>query len=387
VCLLFACFGTTLATWAVHLPTLQHTTGMTTAMVGTLLLISGVGALAGMQVCGVLLDRLSVSSVTLATGVAMAVSVLVPLAATTTAGAVGGALLFGVATGSADVSMNSAAVGVERAYGRPIMASFHAVFSLGSVAGSLLATIAFALHLPARPATAAVSVLVVAVLAGISRWLTGFSFRAGDDNGPCGDPSATTPVREQVSRRRVVVLGVLAFLLLLSEGGAMDWSSLHAQQHFAAQPALGSLAFGCFVTAMTVGRLCVDGIAARIGPVAVVRWGCALAAVGIGTVIVAPVIPVAFVGWLMFGLGLAGGIPQVFTAAGDAGQGSGRVLARVVGMGYVAMMAGPALIGWLAQVSSMNAALLLPLGATAVCGLAAAAVGPRDSANRKDCAA
>lgn len=387
MCLLFACFGTTLATWAVHLPALQRTTGMTTAMVGTVLLISGVGALAGMQVCGVLLDRLSVSSVTLAAGVAMAVSVLVPLSATTTAEAVGGALLFGVATGSADVSMNSAAVGVERACGRPIMASFHAVFSLGSVAGSLLATSAFALHLPTRPATAAVSVLVVAVLAGISRWLTGFSFRVGDDGGPNGDPSATTPVRKQVSRRRVVVLGVLAFLLLLSEGGAMDWSSLHAQQHFVAQPALGSLAFGCFVTAMTVGRLCVDGIAAQIGPVAVVRWGCALAAVGIGTVIVAPVIPVAFVGWLLFGLGLAGGIPQVFTAAGNAGEGSGQVLARVVGMGYVAMMAGPALIGWLAQLSSLNAALLLPLGATAICGLAAAAVGPRDSANRKDCAA
>jgi len=360
---------------------------MTTAMVGTVLLASGIGALAGMQVCGVLLDRLNGSYVTLAAGVAMAVSVLVPLTATTTAGALGGALVFGVATGSADVSMNSAAIGVERAYGRPIMASFHAVFSLGSVAGSLLASVAFVLHLPALPAAGAVAVLVVAVLAGISRWLVGFSFRIKDDSRPNRDPSAMPPVRQQVSRPRVVVLGVLAFLLLLSEGGAMDWSSLHAQQHFAAQPALGSLAFGCFVTAMTVGRFCIDGIAARIGPVAVVRWGCALAAVGIGTVIVAPVISVAFVGWLLFGFGLSGGIPQVFTAAGDVGEGSGQVLAGVVGMGYVAMMAGPALIGWLAQLSSMNAALLLPLCATAACVPAAAAVGPRSGTKRKDCAA
>lgn len=387
MCLLFACFGTTLATWAVHLPTLQHATGMTTAMVGTVLLTSGIGALVGMQVCGVLLDRLSGPSVTLSAGMAMAVSVLVPLAAATTAGALGGALLFGVATGAADVSMNAAAIGVERVYGRPIMASFHAVFSLGSVAGSLLATVAFAFHLPALAAAAVVSVLVVTVLAAISRWLVGFTLRAGEDGVPNEDLAVIPPERKAASLHRVVVLGLLAFLLLLSEGGAMDWSSLHAQQHFAAHPAVGSLTFGCFVTAMTLGRFCVDRIAARVGAAVVVRWGCTLATLGIGTVIVAPVISVALVGWLLFGLGLSGGIPQVFTAAGGAGEGSSQVLARVVGMGYVAMLAGPALIGWLAQLSSINTALLLPLCATAVCVLAAAAVGPRDTANVKDCAA
>ncbi len=356
-------------------------------MVGTVLLTSGIGALVGMHVCGVLLDRLTGSLVTPVAGVAMAVGVLVPLAATTTMWAVGGALLFGIVTGSADVSMNAAAVEVERAYGRPIMASFHAVFSLGNVAGSLLATVAFARHLPSLPAAVAVSVLVVTVLAGMSSWLVGFSFRAGDDTPPNRDPRGSQLVPTVASLRRVVVLGALAFLLLLSEGGAMDWSSLHAQQHFAAQPAAGSLAFGCFVTAMTVGRFCVDRIAARIGAASVVRWGCALATLGIGTVIVAPAISVALVGWLLFGLGLSGGIPQVFTAAGDSGEGSGQVLARVVGMGYVAMMAGPALIGWLAQLTSINTALLLPLCATAVGVMAAASVAPNGGASRKDCAA
>lgn len=371
--MLFACFGMSMATWAVHLPSVQRATGMSTAMVGTILLISGVGALAGMQISGPLADRLGGSTVGLFTGGAMALSVLAPLAAPSTPWVAGGALLFGAATGSADVAMNAAAVEVERAYGRPIMGSFHAVFSMGSVAGSLLATIGFVLRATTVEASAAVAAIVVLILIGVSRLLR------------CADADAPVPVvsEESVSGTRstpdllrVIVLGVLAFLLLLSEGAAMDWSSLHAQQHFGAAPALGSVAFGCFVTAMTLGRFCADRIAGRFGSVATVRWGCLLAASGVTTVFLAPGIPGALIGWLVFGFGLAGGIPQVFTAAGNIGTGSGRVLARVVGMGYVAMLAGPALIGWLAELSSINTALLLPLCAILLCAAAAPAVRP-----------
>lgn len=375
VCTLFACFGMTMATWAVHLPSVQRATGMSTAMVGTILLISGMGALAGMQVCGPLADRLGSSTVGLFAGAAMAVSVLAPLAASSTAWVAGGALLFGAATGSADVAMNAAAVDVERTYGRPIMGSFHAIFSMGSVAGSALATVGFLLHLPTLAASAAVALIVVAILLAVSG-----SLRGADLGDPVVEVPAETP-SEPTSRSahllRVIVLGSVAFLLLLSEGAAMDWSSLHAQQHFTAAPALGSVAFGCFVTAMTIGRFGADRIAGRFGSVATVRWGCVLAALGVSTVFLAPGIPVALAGWVLFGFGLAGGIPQVFTAAGNIGPASGRVLARVVGMGYVAMLAGPALIGWLAELSSINTALLLPLCAIAVCAIAAPAVRPR----------
>jgi MFS family permease len=373
--MLFACFGMTLATWAVHLPSVQRATGMSTAMVGTILLISGMGALLGMQVCGPLADRLGSSTVGLFTGAAMAVSVLAPLAAPSTGWVAGGALLFGAATGAADVAMNAAAVEVERAYGRPIMGSFHAVFSLGSVAGSVLATIGFLLRLSTLVASATVAGVVGVMLLAVSGVL-----RNADLGDPVADaPDETPPERTSASAPtlRVIVLGALAFLLLLSEGAAMDWSSLHAQQHFGVAPAVGSVAFGCFVTAMTIGRFCADRIAGRFGSVATVRWGCALAALGVATVFLGPGIPVALVGWVLFGFGLAGGIPQVFTAAGNIGAGSGRVLARVVGMGYVAMLAGPALIGWLAELSSINTALLLPLCAIAVCALAAPAVRPR----------
>ena len=378
----FACFGITLATWAVHLPALQHATGMSTAMLGTVLLVSGTGALVGMQVCGPLSDRIGSTRIALVAGAVMALAVMIPLSATTALWAACGAFLFGIATGSADVAMNAAAVSLERAYGRPIMSSFHAVFSLGSVLGSLLATVGFALHASTVTASGAVGLPRVVMIVAVSRWLLDteiFTTAAREDPEDPDERTGADGVEDggKPPLRRILLLGTLAFLLLFSEGAAMDWSSLHAQRHLGASPTGGAIAFGVFVTAMTVGRLCADRIAHRIGAVALLRRGSALAVAGIALVIFAPNLPVTLLGWLLAGLGLAGGLPQVFTAAGNVGVASGRVLARVVGMGYVALMSGPALIGWLAELISLNSALVLPMCAVAVCVLAASTVAPR----------
>ena len=134
------------------------------------------------------------------------------------------------------------------------------------------------------------------------------------------------------------MLALLSFLLFLVEGSAMDWSSLHAQQHLDASPTWGSMAFGSFVGAMTFGRFTVDRLAARIGPVPVFRWGSTVAFIGLVVVVLSPVLPLTLAGWVVTGLGLAGGMPQVFTAAGNVGTSSGRSLALVVGVGYAAIL-------------------------------------------------
>ena len=154
----------------------------------------------------------------------------------------------------------------------------------------------------------------------------------------------------------------------------MDWSSLHAQQHLGASPALGALAFGFFVAAMTVGRFSVDRLAARVGAVRVVRWGSLAAAMGLVLVMAAPVLPLTLLGWVITGLGIAGGVPQVFSAAGNSGGASGRTLSRVVGMGYLAILAGPSAIGWLADVVSLNTAFVVPLAAVLICAAMAGVI-------------
>jgi MFS family permease len=184
----------------------------------------------------------------------------------------------------------------------------------------------------------------------------------------------------QVDRRlrlRVLLLGMLAFLLLLSEGSAMDWSSLHAREHLGASAPSAALAIGSFVVAMTVARFAADRVVQAVGPVWVLRGGAILAAAGILAVIMAPNLPVALAGWALFGLGLAGGLPQVLTAAGNLGGGSARTLSRVVGVGYVAILGGPALIGWLVELVSWQGAFLVPLCSVVICAAAARLVAPK----------
>jgi fucose permease len=382
----FASFGTLLSTWAVHLPTLQQRTDISTAQLGTVLLVLGVGSILAMQVTGPLIDRLGSRAVAVAGGTAMALLLNAPLAATTFSQAILGALVFGAAAGAADVAMNAAAVDVEREYRRPIMAAFHGVFSIGTVVGSLLAAAAFSIGASATAQTVTVAgvcgtaVLAVTFLGRQPRRDHSITETDDDRSGPRARTHRLPSVR-------VFVLGVLTFLLLLAEGSAMDWSSLHAQQHLGASNTLGALAFGTFVTAMMVGRFSVDRIVARVGPVRVVRWGSASAVLGMLVVLLSPALAFTLVGWMLFGLGLSGGVPQVLSAAGNVSGASGRTLSRVVGLGYVGILAGPGIIGWVAEVTSLNAALVVPLGAVVACALTAGVVAvPHPAASTRTAA-
>ena len=371
---LFASFGIVLSTWAVHLPALKQSVGMSNAVTGTVLLILGIGSLVGMQISGVAISRWGTERVAVMAGVALAVSIMVPLAATTIGQAAFGAFVLGTSAGCADVGMNAAAVDVERDYGRPIMAAFHAVFSIGTVIGSLLGSAGFALQLTTLTTTSTIASICLVTVGAAFTGFRGYRARREPDSEEI--PALPAQVDRRL-RLRVLLLGMLAFLLLLSEGSAMDWSSLHAREHLGASAPSAALAIGSFVVAMTVARFAADRVAQAVGPVWVLRGGSILAAAGILAVIMAPNLPVALAGWALFGLGLAGGLPQVLTAAGNLGGGSARTLSRVVGVGYVAILGGPALIGWLVELVSWQGAFLVPLCSVVICAAAARLVAPK----------
>jgi MFS family permease len=182
-------------------------------------------------------------------------------------------------------------------------------------------------------------------------------------DAPVEDESADAPQpTAPPSRKLVWQLGGLAFGLMLAEGVANDWAALQFRDVLGTSTSTAAYAYGAFAVAMTVGRFATDRVAAVIGPAAIVRYGAALAAIGLTTVIVVPWVPVALVGWALFGLGLSGGVPQLFTAAGNLDtKASGALMAKVVGLGYVGLLAGPALIGGLTHWMPLNVAFALPV--------------------------
>jgi MFS family permease len=171
----------------------------------------------------------------------------------------------------------------------------------------------------------------------------------------------------------VWALAAVAMMVMLCEGVAYDWSTVHLRTVIHASAATSALAYGAYATAATVGRLIADRLAARIGPVALFRSGATLAGLGMVTVVLSHQATLAIAAWAVVGLGLSGCIPQLFTAAGGLDRdAAGANVARVAGLGYLGMLAGPAIIGPLTRLIALNLALVLP---SALCFTAAYAAG------------
>ncbi len=166
---------------------------------------------------------------------------------------------------------------------------------------------------------------------------------------------------------------------MLAEGVANDWSALQVKEDLGVSNAVAALSFGAFSAMMTVGRFTADRISAAVGPVAVVRYGALLSSVGMLTVVVSGWLPLTLLGWALFGAGLSGCIPQIFTTAGNLGSGSaGTNMSRVVGMGYIGFLAGPATIGWVTKLVPLTTAMLIPFACVLVAA-GCAGVVRRDS--------
>jgi MFS family permease len=368
----FALNGFVVGMWLVHIAAVEHRTGISHATLGLLLLLLGGGAFAGMQVAGPLTDRFGAHRVVPLSAVLCTLALVLPGLATNGLALGAGLLVLGLGNGSLDVSMNAHAVEVEHAYGRPIMSAFHAIWSVGGFLAALTGsrtlswgwapatTMAIASGIALAPALVAAPALLRRVPKPV-------------EHGP--------KVRRKIPGR-IWAMACVAFLLMLSEGVANDWSVLHLQTILDAPPGTAALAYGFFAAAMTVGRFVTDPVVARIGPVAVVRFGSAIAAVGVLTSALAPVAAVAIVGWALFGIGLSGSVPQLFSAAGHADRdNAGANVSRVAGLGYLGILAGPAIIGPLTTLMPLNLTFLLIV---VFCLVAVAGAGFVSPATRED---
>ncbi|MER6831838.1 MFS transporter [Streptosporangium sp. NPDC000563] len=354
VYLLFLLSGMSIGTWTARIPSIKQGLGLSEGELSLGLLGIAAGAIAGMQVVGRLVDRHGSVKVMLPMAFAQALVLILPAFMPNLVGLALALFAFGAVHGTLDVAMNANAVEVEQATGRPIMSSFHAVFSiggfLGAAAGGLLAQAAFS---PGQTFTAA-AVVIVALALWATRWAlsltahtapTGTGPAAGGGNGGGG----------------VLLLGVLAFCCMIGEGAAADWSSVYLRESLNSSDGFAAVAYAAFSIMMTAGRLAGDRLAALLGPVNLVRACGALAASGLGFGLLAGNQIAAVIGFGCFGAGLSCIVPQVFSAAGrrDPAR-AGKALARVASLGYVGFLSGPVLIGGAAELVGLPRALAIP---------------------------
>ena len=341
----FFIHGTLVGTWLAQIPWVQGNLKASNTELGVALLFTAVGALIAMPITGQWLTRVPSRRMVRVTTLLFVPILALPLLAPTLLLLALSLLLFGALNGAMDVSMNSHGIGVERALGRPIMSSLHGFWSMGALVGA--ATVAVTTGLGVDPLTESLGLIVVLWLVAVV---------ATSRIGSVARPADATTTRIQLPSRAVLPLGLLAMALALIEGGIGDWAGIYMRKTLDAGPGLAAAGFTAFALGMTVGRLSGDILNRRLGPGRLLQSGAALAAALLGVLLLAGQPYVAIVGFVLVGLGVANGLPLLFSAGGRIPP-SGPSLSAVFTVAYAGFLVGPPVIGFLSDRIGLTGAL------------------------------
>ena len=363
---LFFANGCGLGSWLPHIPDVKIWHGLSDGVLGLALLAIAGGAVASLPLAGALTARYGSRPASRGAALLFCTVLPLPLLAPDLPLLLAAFVLLGIGIGALDVSMNAHAVLVEERYGRPIMSSCHGLFSLGGLFGAALAGGAMTIGLPPVPHLAmSATVLGVAVLAAWPALLP-------TAPAPAGGPLFVVP------RGRLAALGAIALVAFMAEGAMGDWSAIYLRMDLGAAPATAAYGFAAFSLTMAIGRLTGDRLVARCTPAGMVVAGAVIGAVTLGAALLASDPAAAVLGFAGMGIGLANVAPIVFSAAGrlpDLAPGIG--IAAVSTAGYCGFLAGPPLIGLVAEASGLPFALGLVAAAVGLMALGAAALQGR----------
>ncbi len=370
--------GLSFASWISRAPAVRDTLGLSSAQLGLLLLCVSVGSIAGLPLSGPIVHRLGPGPAVLAGSLTTALGltglgfgllfISVPLA-------VPGLALVGLGIGVWDVAMNVEGADVERRLGRSLMPRLHAGFSLGTVAGAGIGAAAAAVGVPL-----AAQVFVIAAVAPLSMALaTRFFLTVHPEAEPKPRRSGALAAWREP---RTLLVGLMVLGFAFTEGSANDWMAVAMVDGYGTSEAVGAVGFGVFVTAMTIARLVGGAALERFGRVATLRVTAALALVGLLLVLLGGSVPVAMAGALLWGMGAALGFPVGMSAAADDETRAAVRVSVVSSIGYTAFLAGPPLIGLLAEHVGILSALFVVVGALTLGLVASGAARPLPAATR-----
>lgn len=350
----FVANGLAFGAWAASIPRVRAGAGLSDGTLGVLLLCISLGAVAAMQVAGRYAGngpgQIGTARACWIAGLLLAAALPGPALAAGWGWLLASGVALGLALGLLDVCMNAHAAGLERSWGRPVMSSFHAGWSVGQLLGAAGMGVAAAAGWGVASSLAAAG-LAVAVC-GLAALALPVVAEAA--------PARTGWVRPS---RALIILAALVSLSFAIEGGVADWSSVYLSIGLGASAAAASGSIVVYACAMVVMRLVGDGLVRRLGPARVVAGGGAVAGLGLAVVLLAPSVWIATAGFALVGIGIANVVPVLFSAAGARGAAGVSLVATA---GYGTSMAGPPLIGFISDGFGLRSGL---------CVLLAAAVG------------
>ncbi|WP_069165249.1 MFS transporter [Nocardia altamirensis] len=359
------------ASWTAHIPHIKAELALSDGALGTALLGAPIGSVTAMLLSTRLLPRLGSRRMIQLTIVGYALGGIAVGSAGSPVQLFGALAFWGLFQGSLDVAMNTQAVTVERAVGKPIMARLHGIWSIGGFLGALVGAAAVLVGIDLSVQFAVLGIAAVVAIEVLSRALI------PDSAGPrVRKAQSGTKSRRLRPAPIVITLGGIAFASMLGEGAAADWSATYLRDELGAGAALAGLGYAGYALAMVTVRLSGTMLQSRFRNASLLPALALVFAAGMSVALLARQPIVGLLGFAAMGIGLALIVPSAFSAAGAASQdnsptNAGSAIATVAALGWLGYVSGPPLIGHLADVVGLDTALwVLPLLALAIAATA-----------------
>ena len=344
---MFFMTGLCFASWASRIATIQQKLSLSDAALGGVLFAMPVGLMLSLPFSGWVVTKIG-SRRLLAFALSVYGIVLISL------GSVDHVymlviclMLFGFAGNATNIAVNTQAVATEALYSKPIMASFHGLWSLAGFTAAGIGTYMIGngiLPAPHFMIIAAVTIVSVGIC---------WRYLHNDKNPPSAGPAFVIPDKS------LITLGLIAFCSMICEGAMFDWSIIYFKKIVLAEKAWVAAGYTAFMFTMATGRFVADSFAARFGLKRTLQVSGSLTTTGLLIAVMFPTLPMAIAGFLLIGAGVSSVVPMVYSAAGrSATMLPGAAIAAVSTIAFVGFLIGPPVIGFLAGAFTLRVSFI-----------------------------
>jgi len=350
VCIFFLVNGLLYGNWTARLPAIQRFYDISNSILGGLLFTMAVGAVFAMPFAGWLSTRFGSKVITQVGGILSCI--IIPCIVFTPNLAIVSAAFFslGLCVGATDVAMNGQAVFVERAYGKAIMSSFHAVFSVGMALGAGSGALFAKFEVPLLS-----HLTLVAIIGGVACLAAAFYLI---NDTPEEEEKREKGGRFVLPTKAIIPLGIVAFCCMSGEGAMADWSAIYLNKVVGQSEYFSAIGYGVFAIAMTIGRVFGDYFTERIGKYKLMIYNSMFSVVGLVILLSFATTGATLVGLFLVGIGLATIVPIVYSSAGNMnGIDPSIGIAMATTIGYTGFFVGPPMIGFLSDAFGLRVGL------------------------------
>ena len=348
VSVMFFLHGLCFASWASRIPSIQESLHLTSSMLGAILFALPGGFFVSLPFAGWLVGILGSKRVVIVAAVLYSFSLLCIAISSTTVTLAISLFSFGFFANLLNISINTQAVIVERLYAKKLMATFHGLWSLAGFAGAAIGTLMIANDITPFHHYIFIS-LTILIVSGISS-----NYLVTHD-----DPSGEKRPLFAMPDKSLLSLGIIAFCSMMVEGAMFDWSGIYFAKVVNTSSELTGLGYTTFMIAMAGMRFIADGLSGRFGLKKLIQSSGALATAGLLMAVIQPELVPALIGFFLIGMGVSSVVPMVYSAAGKSRVLSpGTALTAVSSLGFMGLLIGPPIIGFIAEATSLRISFL-----------------------------